>query len=471
VIDIILTKPIIKTTQTMTKSLLLITGLLPVCLYAIASDDFNYSPHPDLHVTIPQADTITLPGPAMPPENKLKLDFEYRSRAEYRNGYQQLRNDTTVGAFFINQRSRLTASYSMNNRLQLLFSIQDLRVWGQQDPKSTSGTVQVYEAWVEPYVTDKFSVRIGRQKLVYDDQRLFGDFNWRLSGYVHDAVNFRYYSSKVQSETVFAFNQSSERYFGTDYSTSGFTDYKFLAVNYIHYSLDKYFTLTGINSADGYQSKTSPEKLNVRYTLGGRIEAESGNTYATFSGYYQTGTNPAGQPLSAWYLQPEVRYSTGAGLTARLGAEILSGNSMGTVSSTDHSFVPLYGSPHPFNGTMDLFIKFPGDVHNAGLVDPYLFVIQTLVKKFQVRADFHAFYLQSDYVSNNKLIGSYLGFENDWLFSWNPNPVTRIDLGMSYMLPTNSLQIVKGSGNSKYDLTWSYLSFTFKPVLFKTSFK
>ena len=93
------------------------------------------------------------------------------------------------------------------------------------------------------------------------------------------------------------------------------------------------------------------------------------------------------------------------------------------------------------------------------------------MKKFEIRSDFHTFSLQSDYYVNDQKTEKYLGFENDWLISYKPNSVTRVDIGMSYMLPTHGLQIVKNSGNSKYDLSWAYVCLTFKPVLFNTSFK
>jgi hypothetical protein len=133
------------------------------------------------------------------PDKKLRIDAEVRPRTEFRNGYQQLRNDTTTAAFFTNQRIRLSANYIFDNRFAMQFSIQDLRVWGQQDPRSTSATLQIFEGWVEPYITNKFSVRVGRQRLVYDNQRLFAENDWRLSAAVHDALNFRYNSARLTS--------------------------------------------------------------------------------------------------------------------------------------------------------------------------------------------------------------------------------------------------------------------------------
>jgi hypothetical protein len=405
------------------------------------------------------------------PDKVLRIDFEFRPRVELRNGYQQLRNDSSTASSFTNQRSRLSLNYAYNNRFILQFSLQDLRVWGQQDPRSTGATLQAFEAWAEPYLTDKLSVRVGRQKLIYDNQRLFAENDWRLSGAVHDALNFRYNSTKISTELAMTFNQMSERFFGTDYTPVGFTNYKFLIVHHLKYMISKDFTLTTINSTDGFQVKGKTEKYNIRYTLGGRVEYLSGPIYGTISGYYQGGENPSGGSLAAWYFQPEFRLTAATGSTLRLGLEYFTGTGNETNFSTDRSFVPLYGVAHRFNGSMDLITRFPTDVGGAGLINPYIFFIQPVSKKIDLRADFHTFHLESDYFVDDNKIDSYLGFENDFLFSYKPNQVLKLDAGFSYMLPTESFAIIKGAGDARYNLTWAYVSLTFRPLLFTTKFK
>ena len=448
----------------------------------IISESFSQSSNDILNVLISnktitqqQADSVraeyAINQQATTPDKILRIEFEFRPRAEYRNGYQQLRSDSSDATYFINQRSRLSLNYSYNNRFILQFSVQDLRVWGQQDPRSVGATLQAFEAWAETYLTDKFSIRVGRQRLVYDDQRLFAENDWRLSGAAHDALNFRYNNSNLSTELALAYNQMSETLFLTEYTPVGFTNYKFLAVHYLKYKINKGLTLTTINSTDGFQVKNKPEKMNFRYTLGGRIEAESGALYGTISGYYQGGKNPSGKNLSAWYFQPELRYTFLTGTTIRTGFEYFTGTGNIPGSTSDHSFVPLYGVAHRFNGSMDLITKFPNDVGNAGLINPYLHILYPVSKKIDFRSSLHTFQLQTDYYVSDNKIDRYLGFENDWLLTYKPNTVIKVDAGFSYMLPTGSFAIVKGGGDSKYNLTWAYISLTFKPVLFTTKFK
>ena len=89
----------------------------------------------------------------------------------------------------------------------------------------------------------------------------------------------------------------------------------------------------------------------------------------------------------------------------------------------------------------------------------------TLIKRL-------AFHLQQDhYTLEDIKVDRYLGFENDFLITWKPNPVTKVDLGISYMLPADSFEIIKNGGNSDLNLTWIYLSMTFKPRLLDLNFK
>src|SRR5687767_5258899 len=87
------------------------------------------------------------------------IEAEFRPRTEYRHGYRQLRPDTSDAAFFTDQRSRIYLTYK-TKRFIFHTSLQDVRVWGGQDPTTIDGSVQIFETYVEPSLSDKFSVRI-----------------------------------------------------------------------------------------------------------------------------------------------------------------------------------------------------------------------------------------------------------------------------------------------------------------------
>ncbi len=405
--------------------------------------------------------------PHIPEE--LKISIEFRPRAELRNGYRHLRNDTTRAAFFTSQRSRLRFHYQ---RPGLIFhiSIQDVRVWGDDDTRSTEGTLQVFETYVEPSIAKGLSVRIGRQQISYDNQRLFSQNNFRQTGRSHDAVRFIYENAKIKTELAGAFNQNSERTFETDYSP-GFDNYKVLLVHYLRYRLAEDFILTTINATDGYQDKTNARTTHYRFTNGGRVEYENGNWWLTLAGYYQHGYTATGKNIKAFYFQPEVRLKPYNRTTFWLGAEIFSGEDVSKNDGVSRSFAPLYGSNHKFLGNLDYFTNYPGDFSNAGIVNPYLFVLYTLNPKLALRIDNHLFYAFSDLVVNDQVSSKYLGFENDLSLLYVPNDYTKLNLGFSWMVAQGSMEHVKKGGNSSKVPYWSYLEVTFSPDIFTWSSK
>ena len=88
-------------------------------------------------------------------------DVELRTRGELRNGFRQLRSDTTYPAIFVSQRSRLNLGFK-RNRFAMALSLQDIRTWGMYDPKSNAGTLQIFEAWAQAYFNPNLSMRIGK---------------------------------------------------------------------------------------------------------------------------------------------------------------------------------------------------------------------------------------------------------------------------------------------------------------------
>lgn len=411
----------------------------------------------------------------------LTFGLDMRTRAEWRHGYRALPQGDTTSAFSITQRTRFNVDYKSKS-LDIFLSLQDARVWGQQDPRegqtglSTQATpnstfaTYLFEAYAEPHFGDKFSLRIGRQRVMYDNQRLFAENDWRLPGNSHDAIRAIYNNkANFTTELLAAFNQSGENLFTTKYQPL-VSNYKSLIVHFLNWKANDQFTLTTLNSIDGYQS-SDPKKYTTTYqrlTSGGRLEYTNKDFYVTFSGYYQYGSDSSGKKLSAYYIQPEVRYTKGA-LTVRLGMEYLSGSDSSTHPAKDKNFVPLYGVAHRFMGNLDYFATFPSDVNGAGLVNPYLFIWYNK-NKLAIRFDHQLFYSQSQFVYKGTPIKKYLGYENDWRVNYKPNKVTDIEFGFCWALVTESMTVIKRSGDHEKVPYFTYLSLKLTPTLGKITF-
>ena len=433
----------------------------------------------------PAVDTVKKPAA---PQNTLTFGLDMRTRFEVRHGYRTIPIQDTTAAFLISQRTRFNVDFKSKN-LDVFLSLQDARVWGEQDPREgQSGTsttaaptstfpIYLFEGYAEPHFGNKFSVRIGRQRVIYDNQRLFAENDWRLPGNSHDAIRF-IYNNKINftTELLAAYNQSGENLLTTKYAPL-VPNYKSLIVSYLNWKLSDKFALTGLNTADGYQS-SDPKKYTttyMRYTLGGRLEYSSYNWYLTFSGYKQIGKDSSGKKLDAYYIQPEIKF-TGGPLIVRLGFEYLSGADSSTHPTEDKNFVPLYGVAHRFMGNLDLFATFPTDVNGAGLVNPYLF-FQYIKNKISLRIENHLFYSQSQFVFKGDPLDKYLGFENDWRFNYKPGKITDLEIGLCWASVTNSMVYVKNpkvltEDVGRYSQTpyFAYVSLRLTPTFGKITF-
>ena len=104
-------------------------------------------------------------------ENQFSMSAQLRSRAEYRNGSIFPRGEGDDFTSFINDRTRLSISYVRANNLELKISGQQVGVWGQDPQVNKNGRYGLNEVWAKlkhGYVY----AQIGRQPLVYDDERL-----------------------------------------------------------------------------------------------------------------------------------------------------------------------------------------------------------------------------------------------------------------------------------------------------------
>lgn len=419
-------------------------------------------------ITQQEADSLAATTNAKEKENaqnkSFVVDLEFRPRAEYRDGYRQLPNDTTDAAYFINNRSRISLTYQTKGFL-FHTSLQDVRLFGESGQFSTGSNLGVFEAYVEPLLSEKLSVRIGRQKLDIDNNRLFSPANWSQFSRAHEGVRLLYSSSKLTIDAMGAFSQSKENVFETDFN-SPTNNYKVMGFHHLNYKINKFFSVMTLNVVDGYEHKTNADVMYLRATSGGRITFTKNDFTFTTAAYYQYGTDKSGIEIDAFYVQPELKYKWTNKLTTTLGAEIQSGDDAKNPNNTYNSFEPLFGVAHSFMGNMDYFTSFPKDLKEGGLINPYLFLTYQLTEKLSLRADGHLFYTQNNVLDNRGIvINSYLGFENDLSIKYKFNDYTTLDFGFSYMLAEKSMETLKG-GDSSNTPIWSMLMITFQPELF-----
>ena len=411
---------------------------------------------------------------------QVTLSGELRLRSEFRDGYGSPLPKGTNPAFFISQRTRLNFGYEMY-RLKFGMSIQDVRVWGQDVSNINRSTTQnnnglmLYEAWAEILLTDtslknkSLSLKIGRQELIYDDQRLIGNSDWVLQGRRFDAAVFKFETSAWSLHVAAAYNQNQENNSGTIYnpvppgnypaSTNGGAMYKSLEFLHVNKHLaagtmsflffTDQFSRYRLDTVNSEPSKTYLSSTWTRVTTGVYFSNTFNKVSVTASAYYQFGQSSSGQNLSTDLLSGFVQYHFDR-LTAGIGVDYTSG---GTHGSTSNVFDPLYGTPHKFWGLMDYYyVSSP--FGTGGLVDYYIKTKTNLTARSRASADFHQF------SSAQQIKGSKdFGQELDLVYNYSLTKEIILEAGFCHFWSTVLLSspTVKNVPNSNSNSNWAYI--------------
>lgn len=401
---------------------------------------------------------------------ELTIDLEVRPRAEYRNNFIWTPTDTIMPKIYTTQRNRLSVSYR-TNWLRLHASPQEIHVWSESGRFSQVGNVNFFEAYAEPSISKNFSFRIGRQALSLDNGRIFSAAPWGQQSRAHEGIRFLY-KRELETDLTIAFTRPYAKHFDPAYSPVAAHTYKYLFVHHLKHKFPNQITLTTINAVDVFRRTTGDKQYYERITNGGRLEYAKGWFYATVNAYYQYGQTAASKKIRAYYIQPEISVNTGKTLF-RLGAEILSGSKSTTSKEVFASFVPLYGVAWKFMGNMNLFTKFPADLNEKGLVNPYLFIIYQVSKRLSLRGDTHLFYSQYPLQAEGREInGTYLGFESDMSLNYKPVKALEIIYGFSFTVADKRMELLNKVPDSAKVPVWSYLMVSFAPrIITRKSFR
>ena len=409
---------------------------------------------------------------------QFSLSGEVRPRMEYLHGYSTLTDKDSDPAGFASQRTRINFNYS-NDRIKMGVSMQDVFIWGSQPQLfSTSNNLSVHQAWGQYFLTPSLSLKLGRQELVYDDERIFGNSNWDQQGRSHDVALLRY-DGMLRIDIGAAFNQDQKHLNGTYYNLN---NYKMMQFVWLNTDIVDNLNLSLLFLNNGYQydhvkhegdGKEKEAKDVFNQTLGGRLVYTPGDFNFHTSGYYTMGKDNKDRDLSAFYVGLGADYDISRDWTIGLGWEHLSGTDQKDMIENpdgykNKSFNPFYGTSHKFNGYMDYFNANGNWANSVGLNDLFASV-QFSRRNFEFNLTGHAFMTAADVIKDgnlNETMEPYLGTEIDLTLAYKLSKTSNVVLGYSQMFGSETLQAIKG-GNKDACNNWAYLMFTFKPVFLK----
>ena len=399
------------------------------------------------------------------------LSAEIRPRYENKHGYKTLINNDTDGSNFVSQRTRLNFGFK-NEKLRIGVSFQNIRVWGDVSTLSSDdNATALHEAWAEAILNPKISFKLGRQEIVYDDHRIFGNVGWAQQARSHDAFLFKYVPDKNNRlEIGIALNADSQS--GVDNLYSNAAGYKTFQYAWYHGDFNKFgvsFLLlnTGIEYLENIGLPNEKQTIDYMQTIGPRLTYKSGKFDANVSTYFQTGKS-LNTDVSASYFGGNLGYKINNNFKIGAGIEFLSGKDQDDLDTDVKSFAPLFGTNHKFNGWMDYF--YVGNHANSvGLTDVNVTVAYTK-DKFSAKIIPHFFSAASDVFNGSDKMDNNLGTEIDLTIGYKIAKDITLSAGYSKMYATDTMEVLKG-GDKDADNSWSWIMLTFKPKLFSHTIK
>lgn len=375
--------------------------------------------------------------------SQFTVDAQLRPRFEFRHGYKTLFPDNTDPAAFVSQRTRLNFGYK-TEKLHFYLSPQDVRVWGDvpQLNIADENEISLHQAWAEVLLVSDFSLKVGRQEIIYDDQRFLGNVDWAQQGRSHDAAVLKYEPSSMKLHFGAAYNQDGESLTGNVLTKNTYKSLQYIWLHKDWSKISASFLL--LNNGLQYVDEIDDTKNDTRYsqTAGLHLKAMLDKFNFSSNLYYQFGKDISDNSLEAYLLSLEALYSVTENIHIGLGGEVQSGNEYGAPSNgKNKAFNPLYGTNHKFNGFMDYF--YVGNhLNNVGLVDLFGNVKYSFNKKANITAVFHQFYA-AEAVGDQ--LSKDLGFELDLVTSLTLNEFVGLQAGYSQFFASEATETIKNN--------------------------
>ena len=327
-----------------------------------------------------QADLAHAAEPAPP---GLNLDFRYRYEFVDQDGFAK-------NAYASTLRTRLAYRSPHTVNFGFLIEFDDLRPIGNDLYNSTrngntsrpvvadpTGTV-VNQALILYRGIEDTVVRAGRRRITLDNHRFIGDVGWRQNDQTYDGVSISNTSLRDTS-IEYVYVDRVNRIFGPDGGTPS-ADFQSdshilnvkhellpnLDVTAYAYLLDFEKSPSSSNKTFGIRTRGSnavSERTSISYTV----------EYARQTNY---GDNPDKYNANYYLLEGTL---TTAGVTGKLGYEVLGGNSV-------QAFQTPLSTLHAFQGWADKFLVTPAD----GIEDFYL-SLGTKIRGANIALVYHRF--------------------------------------------------------------------------------
>ncbi len=467
--------------------------------------------------TIAQAADVTFGG-------QLRPRFEVNDQSDF--------NDNTDQNYFVASRIRLNANVNVNESTSAFIQMQSVRIWGDAIGTSTTSTgagnasftvsdgdatVGLHQAYftLKNFASLPVDLKVGRQEVVLDGHRLFGNTGWTTGAQTHDAVRATHKHGNHSLD--YAYILASES--GTTKTEKDDVDAHLVHANF-QGILGGNLSVTYAALIDGWWlgAGTGAACLNLDndiHTIGFRQAGQLFGIDYRGEYYYQFGDAAADGAASG--IRGLAGIAPGTGVITRntsAGKDIdrdaymfgvrvgktfqnvmmkpsltiwydyLSGTSDSDAAAGEYgTFNTLFDTGHKFYGYMDLFLPATGSASaRLGLQDLAIKAKIQPMDKWTVKADYHWFYTAEGAAGNpvvsagdgslggspgantagagfasSGIDGSDLGQELDITVVHKYNANTKIVLGYSSFFQSSLFHDINNNGGDGAD--WGYVMF------------
>ena len=328
---------------------------------------------------------------------QFSLEGEFRPRSEYfGNGGNftggsfpaQTATNADEGFIRTSVRAAIKATYATET-YKVHMNFQEVFVFGdrQQIATAGNGNFRVQEAWADLKLGEFSTLKVGRQQLSYDDQRILGGLGWAQQARTHDAVVYKYKKDGYNLDIGASLNTVADEVYN-NVTLFTYRDMGFLRANKKFGKLN-FSALALVNTfQNGTTVSPSGSDKATLITAGLHASYKKGALGLSSNLFLQEGNRMVGsyQDVSGAYLASLDATIKGSDkVTFLAGVEAISGT-----KDDSAAFFPLFGTNHKFNGLIDRF--YVGNHANAnGLVDINFGAKFGLPKGYSLTAKFHNF--------------------------------------------------------------------------------
>ncbi|MEO7013645.1 MAG: alginate export family protein [Dokdonella sp.] len=218
---------------------------------------------------------------------------------------------------------------------------------------------EINQAWIG-YNNDAFNATLGRQRVMLDNQRFFGNVGWRQNEQTFDAFSSAYAFGDGGPTLRYTYLDRALRVFGHENPNPLLREWS-LDGHLINISQ---VLPLGVLTAYAYMVENNDIALQSTRTLGARWTGKQtwGATKFAWTAEWADQSDYANNPLSQsaqyYFVEPSLEVG---GITIKAGWEVLGGNGR-------YGFSTPFATLHAFNGWADRFLSTPVN----GLDDRYV---------------------------------------------------------------------------------------------------